>query len=812
MPLSAGTRLGPYEILGPLGRGGMAEVYRARDTRLDRTVAVKVLLPDFAADPGRLRRFEQEARAVGSLNHANILTLYDVGTHDGSPYLVSEFVEGASLRTLLAGGPLPLREVLDYSQEIALGLAAAHERGIIHRDLKPENIMITRAGCPKILDFGLAKLAPDPATSETPTQTGITRPGSVMGTLGYMSPEQVRGETVDHRADIFALGAVLYEMLSGRPAFRRGTPAETVAAILGADPAELPATSERAPPILAQVVKRCLEKKPEDRFQSARDVAFALETASGPSLATRSLESHRRLRRLAVLGIAATAIVLGVTAHYWRTRRPPVRSTQALPLKNPTPEGDPESLSRSTPRHIQSLSVLPFQNLSEDPNQDYFVDGMTDELITNLAQISSLRVISRTSTMQYRSTKKSLAQIARELRVDGIVEGSVVRSADKVRITAQLIDAATDRNLWAQSYERDLKDVLTLQREVADAIVREIKVTLTPQEHALLTSSRRFNTDAYEAYLRGRYFWNKWTEDGVRKSISYFEQAIQLDPRYALAYAGLADSYNALGDLGMGVIPSGAASAESEAAALKAIALDETLGEAYAALAMARFRCDRDWIAVEKEFKRAIELNSGYATAHHWYSHYLMAAGRGEESLAESRRAYALNPIDVEMGVHLQWYYYYVHDYDQAIKEGLKALEIDSNFSEAHWLLGLAYEQKGLYLEADRELRKAVDLSGHRTLMLSSLGHLYGVSGKESAALTSLRDLQDLSKRSYVPAYNLAILYVGLGDKAAALSALERAYQEPSYWLFTLKTDPRLDPLRPDRRFAALIGRVGFPN
>jgi TolB-like protein/DNA-binding winged helix-turn-helix (wHTH) protein len=470
----------------------------------------------------------------------------------------------------------------------------------------------------------------------------------------------------------------------------------------------------------------------------------------------------------------------------------------------------PRQLRRESGRiRVQSIAVLPLENLSGDPAQEYFADGMTDELTTDLAKIGNLRVISRTSATQYKGTHKRLAQIAKELNVDALVEGAVSRSADRVRITAQLIYAPTDEHLWAETYERDVHDVLTLQDEVARAIAREIRVNLTPEERGLLIA-RPVNPEAFEDYLRGRYYWNKWTEEAIRKGIAYFNQAIQKDTNCALAYAGLADSYNSLGDFGVAVMPPREASAQAEAAALKAVELDEQLAEAHAALAMARFRYDRNWRDVETEFKRAIELNPGYATAHHWFAHYLMAAGRLPEALAESNRAYDLNPIDPEMGVHLQWHFYYAHDYDQVIQQGRKALEIDPNLNEIHLYLGLAYEQKGMYQEAIAALQKAVDLSGRRTIALSSLGHVYGVSGEKGAALKVLKELQDSSKQRYVSSYDLAILWAGLGEKDHALAWLDRAYQETSYWLFTIETDPRLNSIRSDPRFQDLIRRVGL--
>ena len=466
---------------------------------------------------------------------------------------------------------------------------------------------------------------------------------------------------------------------------------------------------------------------------------------------------------------------------------------------------------RSSTPQIQSLAVLPFENLSGDPGQDYFADGMTDELITNLAKIKELRVISRTSVMHYKGTTKTLPNIARELNVDAIVEASVVRSGDRVRVTAKLIHAMDEKHLWAETYERGMRDVLTLQGDLTGAIAEAIKVSLEPTEQARLAAARPVNPQALEAYLKGRYFWNKWTGDGVRKGIDYFQQAIEFDPKIALAYVGLADSYNSLGDFGIGEMPPNEAKAKAEAAALKAIDLDEMLGAAHAALAMSRFRYNRNWNDVDAEFKRAIELDPGDAIAHHWYAHYLMAAERINEALAESKRAYELSPVDPEMGVHLQWHYYYAHEYDRAIEQGRKTLELDPNFNEIHLYLGLALEQKGMYEEASAELHQAIDLSGGRVIALASLGHVYGVSGKRDAAIKILKELEGLSKRRYVSTYDLAMVHIGLGDRARAFAQLENSYKEGSYWMFTLAQDPRLDVLRSDPRLQDLVRRVGLP-
>src|SRR5579859_1114629 len=462
------------------------------------------------------------------------------------------------------------------------------------------------------------------------------------------------------------------------------------------------------------------------------------------------------------------------------------------------------------PSAIRSIAVLPLANLSGDPSQDYFAEGMTDELITELAKIGSLRVISRTSIVRYTGTKLPLSRVAKELSVYAIVEGSVVRSGDEVRITAQLIEASSDRHLWAESYKRNLRDVLAVQTDVARAIAKQVNATFTPTQSNRPPDQAVVSSQAHEAYLRGLFFWNKWTEDGARKSIGYFEQAIEADPKYALAYAGLANSYIVMGDFGVGVLPPHEANNAAEQAALKAIELDETLAEAHAALAMSRFRSDGDLAGVDSEFKRALELNPVSATAHHWYSHYLLAVGRSKEAIAEGKRAYDLSPVDPEMGTHMQFLSLFLHRYDDVLAQGQQNIELDPNFGETYFMNAQALEQQHKYEDAKREFSKALALSGRRSMVLASFGHLLAVSGDRSGAQKKLAELKALSEKRYVPAYEKALVHVGLGNQESALGDLNTAYKEGSHWIFILQSDARLDPLRSDARFQSLLERVGL--
>jgi serine/threonine-protein kinase len=771
----------------------MGEVYRARDPRLGREVAIKILPKDFSADPERLRRFEQEARAASALNHPNILTIFDVGTNGEVPYVVSELLEGETLRQRLAGAALPARKAMEYASQIAEGLAAAQEKGIVHRDLKPENLFVMADGRVKILDFGLAKVTrpdvPSALLTQAPTSITQTEPGLVMGTLGYMSPEQVRGQPADPRSDIFAFGAILYEMLTGKRAFRGSSPADTISAILKEEP-ELAATVPGVTPALTRIVRRCLEKSPQERFQSARDLAFSLRESSSASIGSQSTlpraPGSRAVLRLAPLGLLALLA--------------------ALIAANPGGLRD-RLLGTSSSATIQSLAVLPLENLSRDPEQEYFADGMTQELIADISQISALRVISRTSVMGYKGARKSLPEVARALNVDALVEGSVLRSGDQVRITVQLIEAKGDRHLWAKSYERDLKDVLALQSEVARAIAGEIRVAISPQEEARLRTQRPIDPQALNAYLIGRHLLDEGSPEGLLEAIKYFQEALEKEPRYALAYTGIADYYSILPFYSR--LSPKDAFPQAKAAAKKALEIDEELAEAHASLAYVLAYYEWDWAGAEREFKRALELNPSYASAHHSYSRYLAARGRLEEATTEIERAQELDPLEILLKANKAMLAYFGGQYDQAIGELEVTLELNPDFPVAIWGLGLSYEQKGMYEKALASMQKTTSLSPSLNFK-ASLGHTYAAAGKRREAQEVIDLLVEKSKEKYVPSYYFALIYAGLGEKDRAFDWLEKAVTERSTLLAYLQMDPRIAGLRSDPRFADIVRRIGL--
>jgi|CZLA01.1.fsa_nt_gi serine/threonine-protein kinase len=786
-----GLRLGHYLVVERIGAGGMGEVYRARDEHLDRDVAIKVLPPETFSDDSARKHFRTEALALSKLNHPNIATIHDFDTQQEVDFLVMEYVSGVTLSERIANHALPEKECTRLGLQLVEGLAAAHEQRVIHRDLKPNNLRLTPDGRLKILDFGLAKLAPpakpeSDADTESETQTGA-------GTLPYMSPEQLQGEAVDARSDIWAAGTVLYEMATGHTAFHEKTATATAGAILHKPVAPPGRLTHGLSPHLEDIILKCLEKEAENRYQSAKELAVDLRRlgapSAGASVRTAEPKPWRRLVRAAIASLATlftvVALLVAFNTGSWRDRL----------------------MGRGGHVRIGSLAVLPLLNLSRDPEQDYFADGMTEALITDLAKSTDLRVISRTSVMHYKETEKPLPEIARELHVDAVVEGSVQRSENRVRITAQLIRAATDQHLWADSYERDLQDILGLQNEVAHAITQQIEGRLNQKNEAGRESFRPVNPEAYEAYLKGRYFWNKRDRASLEKSLAYFNEAIAKDPNYGLAYAGLADVYVVIGS-DWATAPKDV-NEQAKAAAQKALAIDDSLVEAHTSLASI-YHNEWNWQGAEREFKRAIELNPSYATAHHWYSIYLATAGRFDESVKEAKKAVELDPLSLIISASLGNRLNEARRYEEAANQCRKTLDMDPNFGLAHLCIGISYVNEGRFPEGISELQKGMELLPGDPYSMEELGIAYALSGDRARAREVLTKLKG-SSQPHLPAYSIAMVYAGLADKEQTISWLKRGCDERNDDMVYMKIEPVLDPFRTDPRFQDLIRRVGLP-
>jgi len=787
LSVTIGQTLGHYRILERIGAGGMGTVYRAHDERLDRDVALKVLPPSGLENDEARRLFRKEALALSRLNHPNIAAIYDFDSDVGVDFLVMELITGVTLASKLAIGALSEEKVLLFGQQIAQALEHAHGYGVVHRDLKPGNVIIRPDGQLKVVDFGLAKLVTMDESAPTVTLSGAH---GLAGTLPYMPPEQLWGKPPDFRSDIYSAGVVLYEMATGKRPFQGSVPTAISEAILHADP---PSPRQLSPAIssdLESIILKCLQKEPASRYQTARELATDLRRAQTPSstISAGPEPAGVRIRWVPIaLLIAILAVALPISLVKVRAWHARTTATGQVPS-------------------IRSLVVLPLENLSRDPEQEYFADGMTDELTTELARIGALRVVSRTSAMRYKRTTKTLPQIAQELQVDGVIEGSVLRSDGSVRINTQLVQAQADRELWAHSYQRELKDVLQLQGELAHDIAEQIKIKVTPQEELRLANTRTVDPGAHEAYLKGLYHWNKGTEDNYRDARNYFQQAIVLDPNYAPAYAGLADYFWATDEL-----PPSLAMPSAKENVLKALALDDGLADAHKTLATVKFYGDWDWAGAEKEFKRALELNPSYSEGHRMYSVYLSALQREEDAFGEIQIAERLDPLSLNTSLTAGWNSYYARQYDRALQQCRGVLELDPNWSGAHECLGAVYTAQGKFPQAIAEGKQAAGAS-HDPVRLAGLGRSYALAGRSSEARMILAELDQASKTEYVAPYFFAVIEGALGEKDQAFAWLEKGFNGRDAYLARLKVDVAMDPLRSDARFQALLQRVGLAN
>jgi serine/threonine protein kinase/tetratricopeptide (TPR) repeat protein len=804
-----GRTISHYRVVAKLGGGGMGVIYSAEDSRLGRNVALK-FLHEGARDQAALERLRREARAASALNHPNICTVYDIGEFEGEYFIAMEALEGQTLRERIAGKPMPLELLSEWGIQVADALEAAHIEGIIHRDIKPSNIFITHRGQAKILDFGLAKrthrkIAGLAGTANESTlslrEEHLTSPGEAIGTVAYMSPEQARGEELDSRTDVFSLGCVLYEMATGQPPFSGSTSAVVFDSILHQAP--IP-PSRWSPAIHAEVeriINKALEKDREVRCQTAAELRADLKRLKRDTDSVKATSAKQEVpsrpvlsrRWVAILAGSLVAVLLVAVALNLGRMRDWLRGTGERP-------------------RIGSLAVLPLENLSRDPEQEYFAEGMTDELITNLAKIGTIRVISRTSVMQYKGTQKPIGQISKELGVDAVIEGTVLRSGNRVRITAQLIAAPMERHVWADSYQRDLSDVLLLQNEVARTIAQQIRVQLTPQLQAQLSANRPLQPQAYEAFLKGKYFANRLSPDGLEKAIHYFNEAINADPTYGLAYAEMAETY--CWATAYQLLSSQEGLAKAKSAALHAIEIDATLGEAHNALAWVKYVHDWDFPGAEEEFKRAINLSPGNANVHLWYGNYLAQAGRFDESISEMNTAQSLDPLSPVVGSLAVTPLLGSRQYDKAIEQLHKVQELDPNSPLPRMFLQQAYEGKGDFASAGNEWQQVALGFGEKPEIVKAraekLRRGFTKGGERGYWQTQLEFLKADSKQSPADSYSLALLYARVGDQNRTFQCLEKAFQEHSQNLtLWLLTEPAFDSIRTDPRFQDLLRRMG---
>jgi serine/threonine protein kinase/tetratricopeptide (TPR) repeat protein len=833
MTVDAGTRLGRYEIRSKIGEGGMGEVYLAEDTRLHRNVALKILPTDLAANRDRMRRFEQEATAAAALNHPNIATIHEIGESAGVHFIAMEFIDGQTLRETIHREQTELRKLLRYLQQVAEGLAKAHQAGIVHRDLKPDNVMITRDGYAKILDFGLAKLTEqtkppviESAPQEAPTavmRQPRSTPGVVMGTVGYMSPEQAQGRAVDHRSDIFSFGCLLYEAATGQRAFESESTIDTLHKIVHVPVPLVKDANPAAPADLTRIVRRCLAKDPDDRYQSIREAAIELrelrrelegaaelDTTVPPSSVGSTISSETAGGATVSGAQVSTAptssaeyLITGIRQHKLAT----VIVLTVLVLGG---VGLVAYLhARNTEVAIDSIAVLPFVNQNHDPDSEYLSDGLTESIINSLTQLSNLRVIPSASAFRYKAKDIDPLAAGKELGVRAIVTGRMMQRGDNLTINAALVDIRDNKQLWGEQYSRKVGDALAVQQEISREISERLRTKLSGEEQRQLTRRDTSNPEAYAFYLKGRYYWNKRTADNLRKGIEQFQWAADKDPNYALAYVGLADCYLLL-ELYAGA-PANETLPKAKAFAERALQLDSSLAEAHTSLAYA-YDVLWQWEKSEEEFKRALELNPSYPTAHQWYGLLLLDTGRFDEALAEGRRAQELDPLSLVIGQNLAQVYLIRGDMNSSMEQSRKSADLDPNYPRAHQQLGCAYLKQGNYSEAIAELRKGVDLSERDRYAVANLGYGYAVSGRRAEALAVLKELETKYEKHEALGQDLAAVYAGLGDKDQAFAWLEKDFETHSGLLVRTRWQLPFESLRSDPRYADLLRRMGLPQ
>jgi len=759
-----GQTISHYQVLERLGGGGMGVVYKARDLKLERLVALKVLPADLTRDAEAKGRFMQEARAASSLDHHNICTIYEIDeTGDGRLFMAMALYDGETLRERLRRGPLPIDQALDLALQLAQGLAKAHAAGIVHRDIKPANLIFTTDGVLKILDFGVAKLI---------GQTGMTGPGTALGTVAYMSPEQTRGESVDERTDLWAAGAVLYEAMTGQPPFGGEAPVVVATAIQQRDPAPMTGLRSGVPLDVERLVGRALAKARDERFQTAADLAAEV----------------RRIRRDSDPSGGSTFAGTAVRA-------------------------EPAS---TTP----SIAVLPFANTGGDPENEFFSDGITEEIINALTRVPSIDVVARTSAFAFKGKSADVRKIGRELGVGAVLEGSVRKFGKRLRVTVQLINVADGFHLWSDRFDREVEDIFAIQDEISETITRTLTERLAPAPASAPppvaaprpVSRPTEDLDAYTLYLKGRFHWNRRTNEAMRVAAGLFEEAIRLDPGFALAHAGLADCYTLLGWVAFGGLAPHEAFPKARASAERALELDPTLAEAHNSLGWTELVYEWDWQAAERSFQRALEVSPRFAMGYAWYALHLAWTGRMEEGLAHAVRAQELDPLSLIVHTLAGWVFYFAKRYDESIEQCRKTLELEPGYVRAHLGLGWAYQQQGRLDLARAEFERGAELSKRSPRYVAALGAVRALEGDGDAARAALAELDAMSARMYISPADRAVVSAALGDADETFAQLERAYEERSGALVYLRLDPDFASVSNDPRFTDLVRRMSFPD
>ena len=784
----AGKTVSHYTILEKLGEGGMGEVYLAEDSQLERKVALKFLPNRYLADMEINERFRREAKAAAVLNHPNIITVYEIGEHEGHAFIAMEYLDGQQLRAVLNAArdkPLPIRRVLDIAIQICEGLKKAHQSNIVHRDLKPENIMIDADGTVKILDFGLAHEI---------GKTSMSSDRSTMGTLFYMSPEHCDGQKIDHRTDIWAIGVMLYEMIAGHLPFEGEYSSAVMYSIMAEEPEPLARFKTNMPADGQHIIDKALDKDRETRYQHVDEMLVDLiklkkHLAAGESKYPAN-SGRQRKPALAIASVALFSLtVFSIFAYSWIF-------TNGFDQKKERVES------------VRRIAVLPFDNLNHSDEFEYFADGMTDELIATLSRLDNLRVIARASVVPYKERDKNIKEISETLNVNVLLDGSVRIYNKHLRVSVQLIDVVSQENLWSQVYEKALDDVLVIQGDIAQNVADTLQIQLFPDDRKMIRHVGTKNIEAYKLYLKGRYCWNQRTPDCLQLSIDYFKQCIEMDSLYAQPYAGLADAFALLGSVEYGAMPPKKVMEAARTYALKAVELDSTLPEAYTSLANITLFYDWDWERAESYFKEAIRLNHNHATANHWYAIFLMLMGREEEAFDQIRQALQIDPLSMIINTDAGWFHYYMHDFQKASDVLEQTLKLDPHFAQANMAYGLTRLELGDYEKALEQFSMANIFLGEHPLTIAMLGYGQAISGDVESARSQLALLEEMAQNQYIPALYFVLVYMGLDDIDRAMDKLNAAYDERSGYLVYLNIDPKFDRLRSHPGFVQLLRKM----